>query len=147
MINPNNENAYTMIEIIVVLAIFSIIISQLALINQLLLDSWNFNKRKSSLEDELRISMSTINNNIQSSLYIKEIDPSKVIYLNKEGEYKEIYYKKGLGLCMDSDQNIISNKVRNLDFKFLNNILYIQIGAGEKEEEFKLKTAIKVNYN
>ncbi|AGB40494.1 prepilin-type N-terminal cleavage/methylation domain-containing protein [Halobacteroides halobius DSM 5150] len=138
------NRGFTLIEIMLLLAVSGIILSSLVVVNQTMLRTWQSNKLQASLEQELRVSMNSIVKHLQSALKIKRVTTNKISFLDQQAKLRVIYYQSNTGLCLDSDLNVISKRISNLNYKLLNQLLVIKLEIAEQGQSLSLKTAIKL---
>ena len=157
MKSRNYEQGYTLIELMISISIAVIILSTIFAVNQSLIRNWQYNKRQLSLQQELRVSMNIVVNYLQSALILKELEDKsisnsgRITYkkfscLDQKAEEIAIYYKQDLGLCLDSNLNIISNRISDFKLQLLDdNLLLIELTIKDKGQKSKLKTGVLIS--
>ncbi len=143
------EAAYILVEILIVISIFGLIISAVAAVNHSLQQSWDYINQNNKLQQELRIAMSVVAANLNDALAVIDIDDSsnrpQIKYLSGSGKSEKIYWQKGLGLCLNDNNNKISNRVNRLELKLIDDLLYVNLGVLAEKRDLTLQSIFKIN--
>ncbi|GAB6099056.1 hypothetical protein JCM16358_09350 [Halanaerocella petrolearia] len=141
----HQETGFTLLEVMVGLAIIGVIFSTLVTVNQSIVKVWQHNKLQTNLEQELRVSMNSIINYLDRALYIKQIADNRIKFIDQDLEEKELFYQSGVGLCLNSDLNLISHHISNFNCQLVrDDLLVVELKITDQDMNLSLKTAVKL---
>ncbi|GAB6138836.1 PilW family protein [Halanaerobaculum tunisiense] len=139
------EAGFTLLEVVILLAISGLVISSLVTINHSILEVYSVYRSQVVLEQELRVSLNTIVKYLQQAIQITDINSHSISFRDQEGELETIAYQPEVGLYISSQQNLLSQRISNLQFSLTEaSLLLISLQIANQETELTLQTAIQL---
>ncbi|WP_408954673.1 type II secretion system protein J [Natroniella sp. ANB-PHB2] len=140
------DDGYTVVEMMVVISILGILMGSLIGINRVLITTWLNSNLHSQLQQELRISMNQLVNNLRSAKQIITVEQQRISFYDQQFDEQEIYYKSEIGLAHNDDLNLISNRISDLKFELVaDDLLVIKLVAEKDELKRELETGLVIN--
>ncbi|WP_027340125.1 PilW family protein [Halonatronum saccharophilum] len=157
LIKVDLEDGYSLIELLVVISIISSMLTTILVANSFIARGWRQHKDISLIQQDLRVSMDKVIESLRDSLYVvslgqhslEEVDESKVYksiaFVDKKGRTRKIYYQSNLGLALNDDSNLISNRLKDVRFQLVDGeLLFVHLKGIENKEEFELRSGLRI---
>jgi hypothetical protein len=130
------------------MAVGGVLLSSLFLVNTALLDLWQYTGGRTSLQQDLRVSMESVVNHLNRAVKIKKLTAKEIVFLNKAGEEKHFFFRSEVGLHSgekkDNNYNKFSSYLTDVNFNRSDNLLFIELTGEEAGLRLTLNTAVKL---
>lgn len=132
---------YTLIEVLICLAIFLIIINLVVNFSGELISSLEVTLNRLRLQREVNLAGEILLANLANATEISQTD-NRLCFFDQAGEEKEIYLAEK-GLYLNDENNLISQYISELDIDIDENLIHLKLTGELKGQELSIQTALK----